>query len=50
MSNQEILAAALAWIEEQLAENPFADIGVSVSVHDGKIVKTQRTLTTKSKN
>ena len=49
MSNQEILAAALAWIEAQLAENPFADIGVSVSVHDGKIVKTQRTLTTKVK-
>lgn len=50
MSNQEILAAALAWIEAQLAENPFADIGIAFSIHDGRIVKTQRTTTVKEKN
>lgn len=50
MNNAEILAAALTWIEAQIAENSYADVGILLSIHDGKIVKMQRTLTTKSKN
>ncbi|MDI9424742.1 MAG: hypothetical protein QM472_07885 [Spirochaetota bacterium] len=47
--NQEIIAAALEWLEAQIAENPFADVGVSFSVHDGKIAKIQKTVSVKSK-
>ncbi len=44
----EIMAAAL-WIQEQLDREPFADAGVSLSQHDGRITRIDHSLTTKTK-
>lgn len=43
------VAEAAAWIQRQINENPFAEVAVNLSIHDGNVRRVDRTLTTKTK-
>lgn len=38
-----------AWISQMVSGNPYSSVGVSISVHDGRICYVEKTLTTKEK-
>ena len=43
---QQIQNAA-NWLETQIRANPFSDVGVSFSVHNGLIVRVTKTISAK---
>ncbi|HPL18445.1 MAG TPA: hypothetical protein PL180_17315 [Spirochaetota bacterium] len=40
---------AVQWIVNQIQENPFSDIGISFTVHNGLIVRVTKTISAKEK-
>ncbi len=38
---------AAQWIEKQIRENPFSDIGIMFAVHNGLIVRVTKTISSK---
>lgn len=45
--NKKIISDVMTWLETQLVKHEFADMTISLSVHGGKISKTQKSLTQK---
>lgn len=43
------IEAAARWLQEQLDREPFSDVGVLISQHDGQIRRIDHSLTTKQK-
>lgn len=44
VNNQIILNDAVQWIESQMSKHNYADIGLTLSLHGGKVCKIQKTL------
>lgn len=47
MSTSETIAAAMAWINNEVARADYGEIGVRLVIHAGRVVKVERSITTK---
>lgn len=49
MTDKQILNDQLAWLETELKTNQYAEIGITLIVHGGEIVKVKKDLIIKLK-
>ncbi len=49
-SSNPLILKALEWLEEQLSQNPYGRLSVSLEVHAGKITRIDRSVTEKIKS